>query len=152
MTTTSRPRHSRKEVRQLADWLTTELGAVLDDFDTNGHAIYRFPNGKTIKLPETPKGHSWVSRTRADALKAAGHQVTGKYDAAAARQREATRRNLARAAAQRAAERREAELLRRTETESDRRRRIMAEADLNRYAALMGTGHHSGGYRRSSVG
>lgn len=148
MTTTSRPRHSRKEVRQLADWLTTELGAVLDDFDTNGHAIYRFPNGKTIKLPETPKGHSWVSRTRADALKAAGHQVTGKYDAAAARQREATRRNIARAAAQRAVEQRAAHLARQDQTEAERRRLMREEDNFNRYASLMG----GGGYRRSAVG
>jgi hypothetical protein len=142
------PRHSRKEVRQLAQWLVDELGAVHDDFDTNGHAIYRFPNGNTIKLPETPKGHTWLARTRAEAMKAAGHKVTGKYDAAAARKRDADRRALAKAAAQRHLERLAVEKARRNRERLTREQLMHEEDDFNRYASLMG----GGGYRRPAVG
>ena len=79
MTTTTRPRHARKEVRELADWLD-DHGFVFDDVDNAGHTIWRWPaTGATLKLPETPKGDRWKQVTRADALKIMGHAHEGKY-------------------------------------------------------------------------
>lgn len=99
---TSRPRHARKEVRQLAQWLE-DNGWVFEDFDANGHTIWRYTTGATITLPETPSGHSWLARTRADAHKAMGHKPPkykgGKSTDAASMQRMLRRRQREAAAA-----------------------------------------------------
>lgn len=134
-----RPRHARKEVRQFADWLD-DNGWQYDGDDTKGHTIWSWPKtGDIIKLPETPNGHAWVARTRANALAVMGHN-DGKRDAAAARERQAKRRDAERAA------------LLRTRAEADRigaakaadekrRRRLIAAYDNHRfYATLMQPG------------
>lgn len=78
MTSSTRPRHARKEVRELADWLD-DHGFVFDDVDNAGHSIWRWPaTGQTVKLPETPKGDRWKHITRSEALKIMGHKPT-KY-------------------------------------------------------------------------
>ena len=77
MTIPTRPRHSTKEVRQLADWLD-DNGWRFTDVDCKGHSIWTWPpTGKTITLPETPRGTLWVKNARVTALKAMGQHDTG---------------------------------------------------------------------------
>jgi len=135
-----RPRHARKEVRQVADWLD-DNGWKYDSDDNSGHTIWRWPaTGQTIKLPETPRGHGWVSRTRASALAIMGAQVTGKRDPAAARQREADRRAAERANRQRLTYQAARQAEQRRTAEQRRRTLIAAEDNFRFYASLMQPG------------
>ena len=146
MTTTAHPRHARKEVRQLAEWLRRH-GYELDSFDSERHATYRHPNGHHVTLPETPRGTTWYENIQKDARNALGI-AANKRDPAAIRSRAKLDRQLRAAAAQRRRQRLAAELTRREHEQADRNRLIRDEDTFNRYAALMG----GGGYRRSAVG
>lgn len=76
--TSTRPRHSQKEVRQLADWLD-DHGWKYTDVDSKGHSIWTWPaTGQTITLPETPRGTLWLRNTRVEALKAMGQHTQTK--------------------------------------------------------------------------
>lgn len=74
----TRPRHSNKEVRQLADWLDDHGWRYIGE-DSKGHTLWTWPkNGAQIKLPETPRGTLWLKNTRVAALKAMGQHESTK--------------------------------------------------------------------------
>lgn len=140
------PRFSRKEIRDVANWLVGR-GWIFTDFDTKGHALFQWPgNGRTLSLPETPKRFH-VQRFRAAALKIEGHQVLGKRNASAVREK---------AEAQRAKDRHEQEQRdqarqrewQRAQAAAARRRRerelsiavANRRSELRSIAALMGSG------------
>lgn len=140
------PRHANKEVRQVIDWAKA-LGYAYDGDDASGHPYYVHGNGHRIKFPTTPTGWAWRDNIERDVRRNVG-LTTNKRNTTAIRERNERTAILRRAAAQRARELREA-----VAKQADRRQRLIQdEAELNRYAALMGVGHHSGGYRRSPVG
>lgn len=89
----ARPRHARKEVREIADWLDDEGWSYVDD-DQDGHTIWCWPaTGETLKLPETPNGGGWKQRTRAEARKVMGILDHGKRNTANVRTRAAVARS-----------------------------------------------------------
>ncbi len=77
MTSAARPRHSRKEIRDFADWLVGE-GWSFETTDASGHTIWSHPAAThTYKLPETPRRFD-VQRARRDVYRLMGRRVEGK--------------------------------------------------------------------------
>jgi hypothetical protein len=73
----ARPRHSRKEIRDFADWLD-KGGWVFETVDNDGHTIWSHPRASGhYKLPETPH-HFNVQRARQDVARLLGEKVRGK--------------------------------------------------------------------------
>jgi hypothetical protein len=73
----ARPRHSRKEIRDFADWLVKH-GWVFESVDHAQHSIWSHPKSpRNFTLPETPK-HFDVQRARREVLKLMGQKVEGK--------------------------------------------------------------------------
>lgn len=80
------PRFSRKEVRQFADELVAN-GFACEGQNARGHWLFTHPaSTEQLELPETPGGHSWKMRKRAQADRMRGVEHQGK-----ARQRKAVK-------------------------------------------------------------
>ncbi len=90
MTYRPEPRYAHKEVRQTADWLKV-LGFRFLDVDSDDHPIFEWPGtGERVKLPGTPRGHSWLDNVRKEAARIAGVDITNKRDATAIKERRQT--------------------------------------------------------------
>lgn len=77
MTSPARPRHSRKEIRDFADWLD-KGGWLFESVDNDGHTIWSHPRATGhYKLPETPR-HFDVQRARQDVARLLGEKIRGK--------------------------------------------------------------------------
>lgn len=113
MSSSTRPRHARKEIREFADWMA-DRGWRFESHDHAGHTIWAFAKtGATYKLPETPRRFG-VAMQRRTVMRLEGAQPEGKRRAARAKQhaeecrrrREQVDRDIAERAAARATRRR----------------------------------------------